>query len=393
MESLKELYKIGPGSSSTYTIAPYKAALLFKEHFKDAVSYDAELYGSISLSGKGYHTDQIITQTFAPKMCKIYFRLHWQHQIENGFIYKAYDERNRVIGEWTILSLGAGSIEILETDFDFQKPVYSYENLSDLLGACRTLNLSLPNLVKTYEPDIEEYLNQVLNTMLHSVKNGLNNTGVLPGLLEVSRLAKTMYLQAESCDDLAIRNRLKVLAYAYGNSEENATGGMVVSAPSCGSSGVMASLMYHYYYDLGYSKYKLIQALMVAGIFGNVVKTNATIMGAVGGCQVEIGTACAMAAAAASYLMDASLNQIEYAALVALEHHLGLTCDTVGEYVIVPCIERNAVAILRALDAALMAEHHTNSSKTPGSFDAVVRKMNYTGHKIKMDLRESLLAE
>ncbi len=390
MESLKELYKIGPGSSSTYTIAPYKAAQLFKERFKDAISYDAELYGSLSLSGKGYHTDQIIISSFAPKMCKIYFRLHWQHQFENGFIYKAYDERNRVIGEWTIFSLGSGSIRILEEELDFQTSVYPFVNLSEFILACRNSNLSLPNLVKSYEPDIEEHLALVLDMMLHSVKNGLNNTGLLPGLLEVSRRAKSMILHAENNDDVAMRNRLKVMAYAFANNEENACNGMVVCAPSCGSSGVMASLIYHYYYDLGFSKQKLIQALMVAGVIGNVVKTNATIIGSIGGCQAEIGTACAMAAAAASYLNDLSLSQIEYAAESALEHHLGLTCDTVGEYVITPCIERNAVAILRALDASMMAEHNGFHKKNLNSFDAVVRKMNYTGQKILMDLRESI---
>ena len=391
MESLKELYKVGPGPSSSHTIAPWKAAMLFKEAFPDAVSFDAELYGSLSLTGKGHFTDQIILQTFAPKMCKVYFRLHWEHLYENGLIYKAYDERNNLIGLWTIFSLGGGSIRVLEKDFDFQRKIYPYDDFESVAKDCKSLKLSLPALIKFYEPDIEPYLETILETMIKTVKRGLDRTGTLPGLLEVNRVAKSLYLQAENQDSETARNRLKVLSYAYANNEENASGGMVVTAPTCGSSGVMAALMYHFYYDLGYSKQKLIQALMAGGMFGNIVKLNATISGAVGGCQAEIGTACSMAAAATAYLHDLSLKQIETAAEIAMEHHLGLTCDPVGGYVIIPCIERNGAAALRALDAAFMAEHLVLIRESKVSFDMVVRTMNYTGKKIVLELRETAL--
>ncbi len=391
MESLKELYKIGPGPSSSHTIAPWKAAMLFKDAFPDAVSFDAELYGSLSLTGKGHFTDQIILQSFAPKMCKVYFRLHWEHLYENGFIYKAYDERNNLIGLWTVFSLGGGSIKVLEKDFDFQRKVYPYDDYESVAKDCKTMHLSLPALIKFYEPDIEPYLEMILETMLKTVKRGLDRTGVLPGLLETSRIAKSLYLQAENQDNETAKNRLKVLSYAYANNEENASGGMVVTAPTCGSSGVMAALMHHFYYDLGYSKQKLVQALMVGGMFGNIVKLNATISGAVGGCQAEIGTACSMAAAATAYLHDLSLKQIETAAEIAMEHHLGLTCDPVGGYVIIPCIERNGAAALRALDAAFMAEHLGIIKEGKISFDMVVRTMNYTGKKIVLELRETAL--
>lgn len=391
MESLKELYKVGPGPSSSHTIAPWKAAMLFKEAFPDAVSYDAELYGSLSLTGKGHFTDQIIMQTFAPKMCKVYFRLNWEHLYENGLIYKAYDERNNLIGLWTVFSLGGGSIKVLERDFDFQRKIYPYDDFEAVAKDCRSMHLSLPALIKFYEPDIEPYLEMILETMLKTIKRGLDKTGTLPGLLEVNRIAKSLYLQAENQEDPTARNRLKILSYAYANNEENASGGMVVTAPTCGSSGVMAALMYHFYYDLGYSKQKLIQALMVGGMFGNIVKLNATISGAVGGCQAEIGTACSMAAAATAYLRDQSLKQIETAAEIAMEHHLGLTCDPVGGYVIIPCIERNGAAALRALDSAFMAEHLGQIKEGKVSFDMVVRTMNYTGKKIVLELRETAL--
>lgn len=391
MESLKELYKIGPGPSSSHTIAPWRAAKLFMTEFPDAVSFDAELYGSLSLTGKGHFTDQIIHQTFAPKMVKVYFRLQWEHPHESGLIYKAYDERNNLIGQWTIFSLGGGSIKILEKDFDFQHKVYPYSDFDEIAAACRANHWSLPQLVKSIEPDIEPYMETILDAMLRAVRNGLDRTGTLPGILDVRRVAKSLRLQAENQDDPTSKNRLKVLAYAYANNEENASGHLIVAAPTCGASGVMAALMNHFYHDLGYSKQKLIQALIVGGVFGNVVKTNATISGAVGGCQAEIGTACSMAAAATAYLNDLNLKQIEYAAEIAMEHHLGLTCDPVGGYVIIPCIERNGAAALRALDSAFMAKHLGMVKDNKVSFDMVVRTMNYTGKKIVLELRETAL--
>ena len=391
MESLKELYKIGPGPSSSHTIAPWRAAKLFMAEFPDAVSFDAELYGSLSLTGKGHFTDQIIHQTFAPKMVKVYFRLNWEHNHESGLIYKAYDERNTLLGQWTVFSLGGGSIKILEKDFDFQKRIYPFADFDAIAAECRIQHYTLPQLVKSIEPDVEAYLETILDAMLKAVKHGLDKTGTLPGILDVRRVAKSLKLQAENQDDLTSKHRLNVLAYAYANNEENASGNLIVAAPTCGASGVMAALMNHFYYDLGYSKQKLIQALMVGGIFGNVVKTNATISGAIGGCQAEIGTACSMAAAATAYLYDLNLKQIEYAAEIAMEHHLGLTCDPVGGYVIIPCIERNGAAALRALDSAFMAKHLGAVKENKVSFDMVVRTMNYTGKKIVLELRETAL--
>lgn len=391
MESLRELYKIGPGPSSSHTLAPWRAAQLFKETFPDAISFDVELYGSISLTGKGHFTDQILVQTFAPKYCRVLFRLNWIHSYEHGMIYKAYDGKNRLMGEWTVFSLGGGSIRVLEADFDFQKPVYHYATMSEMLHDVHTKHGSLVQLVMAHEPDIESHLNDILEAMFHSVKRGLEATGVLPGLLEVPRVAKSLLLQAKSMEREDQQNRLKMVAYAYANNEENASNGLVVTAPTLGASGVMASLMYHLYYDKGISRQKLIHALIVGGMFGNIVKQNATISGAQGGCQAEIGTACSMAAAALAFVEGLPLQAIEYAAEIAMEHHLGLTCDPVGGYVIIPCIERNGAAILRAVDAVLMADT-IGRVKTPRvNFDTIVRTMNYTGQKIALELRETAL--
>lgn len=391
MESLRELYKIGPGPSSSHTVAPWRAALLFKEKYPDAVSFDVELYGSLSLTGKGHFTDQIIVKTFFPKVCKVYFRLNWEHQFDNGLIFKAYDVRNNLLGSWTVFSLGGGSIKVLEEEFDFQKQIYPHQSMNEIMHEVKVHFHGIPEFVSYYEGDIEYYLESMLEGMFKAIRRGINTTGILPGLLEIPRVAKSLYLQACAKDDISIQNRLKLVAYAYANNEENASSGLVVTAPTLGASGVLASLMYHLYTDIGVSKHKLVHALMVAGIFGNVIKENATISGAVGGCQAEIGTACSMAAAALAYINGLSLELIEYAAEIAMEHHLGLTCDPVGGYVIIPCIERNGAAVLRVVDAVLMAETIGKAKPNRVSFDMVVRTMNYTGKKIALELRETSL--
>jgi L-serine dehydratase len=391
MESLKELYKVGPGPSSSHTVAPWRAAILFKEKFPDAVSFDAELYGSLSLTGRGHFTDKIIMDTFKPKLCKVSFKLHWEYDFDNGIRYRAYNLKNEVIGEWNVFSLGGGSIKVVEEEFDFQRNVYPYRNLKEIYAACEAKGIAIPALVKEHEPDIEIYLNKILADMFRAVERGLKTTGMLPGRLNMPRIAKSLKLSAESMDDHAEKQRMRLIAYAYANNEENASCGMVVTAPTLGASGIVAAIMYHFYHDIGVSKNKLVQALMVGGMFGNVIKRNATISGALGGCQAEIGAACAMAAAAVAYLNDFNLKQIEYAAEIAMEHHLGLTCDPVGGYVIIPCIERNGAAVLRAMDAAMMARFIGNIKPNRVSFDMVVHTMNYTGKRIPMELRETSL--
>ncbi len=389
MQSLKELYRIGPGPSSSHTIAPWRAALMFKEKYSEAISFSAELYGSLSLTGRGHMTDTILINSFKPKPCAIHFRLNWEYKYDNGLILKAYDSRASEIGRWTVFSLGGGSIKILEENIDSTKTVYPYQSMEEIVNEAKHLHLSLPQLVMQYEPYIHEHLSDVLTAMFAAVKRGLEASGVMPGQLKVEKIAKSLYLQARASDSVDDEKRLKCVAYAYANSEENASGHMVVTAPTLGASGVMASLMYHLYYDMGISRHKLIEALQVAGLFGNTIKKNATISGAVGGCQAEIGSACSMAAAAYAYVLGLDIDVIAYAAEIAMEHHLGLTCDPVGGYVIIPCIERNGAAVLRAMDAVLMAKSISKFKHNRISFDQVVHTMNYTGQKIAVELRES----
>lgn len=391
MESLKELYKSGPGPSSSHTLAPRRASLLFMERVKQMAYVNVELYGSLSLTGKGHYTDKVIIDTFAPTPCNVEFKLDWEYPFPNGLIIRAFDEQDQLLLEWVVYSIGGGSIMILNEDFDFQRQIYPHRNLEEIMDFCSFNKITLPQFAFTYEPDLPEYLSQILNDMLFAVKRGLEGTGLLPGKLKMPRVAKSMMLQANILESHTQRNRMKLLAYAYANNEENASLGKVVTAPTLGASGVMAALMYHCYNDLGYSRAQLINALAVGGIIGNVVKTNATISGAVGGCQAEIGVACAMAAASMAYLEGGSLKIIEYAAEIGMEHHLGLTCDPVGGYVIIPCIERNGAAVLRAIDAAFMAKTIGAIKPNRVSFDMVIRTMNYTGAKIAMELKETSL--
>ncbi|MBR5004738.1 MAG: L-serine ammonia-lyase, iron-sulfur-dependent, subunit alpha, partial [Erysipelotrichaceae bacterium] len=224
-----------------------------------------------------------------------------------------------------------------------------------------------------------------------SVKRGLNASGVLPGKLGIERCAKNMYLKSKSIEDDHEEFKVRLMSYAYAVSEENASNGEVVTAPTLGACGILAAYMYMMYYDEGVSRRKLINALAVGGLFGNVIKHNATISGAVGGCQAEIGAACCMTAAAAAYLNDLNLKQIEYAAEIAMEHHLGLTCDPVGGYVIIPCIERNAVGVLRAVDAMTLSKYMSKIKENVVNFDTVVRTMKYTGQKLPLELKETSL--
>lgn len=391
MEALRELYKIGPGPSSSHTLAPWRAAQLFMEAYPEALSYDVELYGSLALTGKGHFTDEILIKTFLPKMTRVFFKLGWEYKYDNGLIIKGYDERNTEVGRWTVFSLGGGSIKVLEKDFDFQRKVYPYASLNEIYAECEKFNISLVDLVEHFEPDLRVYLESILEQMLKSVKCGLEASGILPGKLQVPRVAKSLYLQAKNTEHEGNQERLKLVAYAYANNEENASGQRVVTAPTLGASGVMAALMYHLYHDQGISKHKLVSSLMVGGIFGNLIKTNATISGAVGGCQAEIGSACSMAAAAYAYVLGESMDTIAYSAEIAMEHHLGLTCDPVGGYVIIPCIERNGAAVLRSIDAVLMASSLLKTKPSRVSFDQVVKTMQYTGQKMVLELKESSL--
>ncbi len=391
MESLRELYKAGYGPSSSHTLAPMRACELFKKQTKEASSYLVELYGSLALTGKGHFTDHIIIKSLDPVPTQVKFYATWDYAYPHGLKLKALDEYEQVIKEWVVYSLGGGSIEVLNENFDFQKQIYKEKDFNEIVAFCKEHEFSLADYVYHYEPDIKEHLNKMFDAMLSSVRIGLEQEGLLPGTLKLPRVAKNLNIKANTLDSNEKKKRLKLISYAYAANEQNASNEVVVTAPTMGACGVMASFMYYAYNDLGFSRHRLIDAMAVGGVIGNVIKRNATISGAEGGCQAEVGSATSMTAAAKAYLDGHSIKVIETAAEIAMEHHLGLTCDPIGGYVMIPCIERNGNAILRAFDAVFMAENLSLVKDNVVNFDDVVETMNYTGSKLAVELKETSL--
>lgn len=390
MKSLKELYRIGPGPSSSHTLGPQRASKLFKEEYPTAAYYEAELYGSLSLTGKGHLTDFIIMETMKPKTCTVFFKARSDLKHPNTMKLIAFDEKKERLGEWTVYSVGGGAIEIEGRDSGEGAEVYPHQSLREILDYCQQKHMELWEYVDHFDP-LEEYLQEIMQTMLQTVEGGLEKFGELPGSLHLPRVAKDLKQRADDCTDPVDKQKMLLSAYAYSASEENASGNITVTAPTLGSSGILPALVTYFHSDLGYSTACIRNGLKVAGLFGNLIKHNATISGAQGGCQAEIGAAVAMGAAMVAYFKGYHSAQIEYAAEIGIEHHLGLTCDPVGGYVMIPCIERNAVGVLRAMDAAFLAQPLGEFRGHKVSFDMVVNTMNYTGKKIARELRETSL--
>lgn len=390
MKSLKELYRIGPGPSSSHTLGPQRASKLFKGEFPNADHYQCELFGSLSLTGKGHLTDFIIKKTMEPKACEVFFKAKENLKHPNTMVLYAFDENNKELGSRTVYSVGGGAIEIEGIANSEGTDVYPHKDLEEILEYCKVKNIGLADYVDQFE-DIDEYMTEIMFQMCKTVDTGLNTEGELPGKLHLKRIGRSLLEKATQCAIPSEKEKLLLSAYAYSASEENASGGITVTAPTLGSSGILPALIYYFYYDLKFQREAIIKGLKIAGIFGNLIKQNATISGAEGGCQAEVGAACAMAAAMVAYLRGLSDYQIESAAEIGIEHHLGLTCDPVGGYVMIPCIERNAVATLRAMDAAVLAQFISEVKKNKVTFDMVVNTMNYTGKKIPIELRETSL--
>ena len=301
-------------------------------------------------------------------------------------VFSDVDDKNKMV----IYSTGGGAIKVKGQNDIVDKNIYPFNSLKEINDYCLENKIDYVGFTYKFEKDIKEYLLVVVRQMLLEIENGLSKEGFLPGPLGLKRVACSLNKEASKCKKEDIKEKLLLSSYAYAAMEENACGNMVVTAPTLGSCGVLSSILRRYY-DKGFSLDKLADALAVAGLFGNLVKTNATISGAVGGCQAEIGTACSMAAAFASYMEDLPLKAIECAAEIAMEHNLGLTCDPVGGYVQVPCIERNGIGALRSLDCMLYAKYLSHIKDNKVDFDMIVKTMNYTGQKIAMELKETSL--
>ena len=387
MESLKELYRIGYGPSSSHTMGPRYAATEFKKRNPDATSFRVTLYGSLAATGKGHLTDFAINESLKPLPVEIL----WHPEITlpyhpNAMKFEALDNNKNLIRDWTVYSIGGGKI----TDGTPEEPrhlVYDMSKMDEILNYVNERGFAFWEYVEQCEGKaIMDYLKEVWSVMQDAIHRGLEAEGILPGGLNIRRKAAAYYVKTKNFTG-SLKKKTLTFAYALAVSEENATGGKIVTAPTCGSSGVMPSALYRLKESFGFSDKKIIHALATGGLFGNIVKENASISGAKVGCQGEVGTACSMAAAAVCQLLGGTPAQIEYAAEMGLEHHLGLTCDPICGLVQVPCIERNAFAAERALNAA------TYSLLTDGrhfvSFDKIVHTMNQTGHDLPKIYRET----
>ncbi len=396
MDSIKELYKIGYGPSSSHTIGPYKAAEIFKSKNPDAASIRITLYGSLAATGKGHMTDLAIINTIAPIPVEIVWRADIVKDFHtNGIMFEALDASGKVTDDWTVYSVGGGSLGEDPADgynrlaIKNSTPVYRRNSMTEIQEFIEKEGLSFWEYVEYHEDnDIWDYLAGVWEQMQQSVKDGLENDKILPGGLKLRSKAKQYYVRASSYKP-SLQTRALVTSYALAVSEQNARGAKVVTAPTCGSCGVVPAVLFHMKKNHNFSDGDILKALATAGLFGNVVKTNASISGAEAGCQAEIGTACVMAATAVNQLFGGSPQQIECAAEMAMEHNLGLTCDPICGLVQIPCIERNPIAALRALDVSLYAL--LSDGKHIISFDKVVDTMRRTGKDIPSLYKETAL--
>ena len=386
MKSITSVYKIGNGPSSSHTVGPYHAAQTFGERYPDADAYQVTLYGSLAFTGEGHGTAKAIREGL--KGAEILFNTEETDLPHpNTMMFKAFKDGHE-IASTRIFSIGGGSIRIENESSSEDKEVYPQKNFSEILSLCNQEKISILQLIYILEgAPLRDYLKKVWKAMQDSVERGLSTEGILPGGLGIMRKAKYLYEKRcynESAD--VTMNRL-IAAYAYAVSEENAAENLVVTAPTCGSCGVLPSILYYMNHDRGFPEEEILDALAVAGIIGNVIRTNASISGAECGCQAEIGSACSMAAAAVATLYGLNIDQIEYAAEIAMEHNLGLTCDPVNGLVQIPCIERNAVAAMRALSAVNLSRFLYTTRKI--SFDEVVATMYRTGLDLNEKYRET----
>lgn len=390
MESLRELYRIGRGPSSSHTIAPTNAAKLFLKENPSAANYRATLYGSLSKTGKGHMTDIAILDVLGHDKCQIIFSDKAEDELPhpNTMVFEALGQDGEVTASMEVYSVGGGRIVLKGRKAEQMQDVYPLESFEEIHSCCIQNDLRLCEYVYMVEGEsIKEYLHKIWNQMKETIQRGLDAEGILQGGLEVHRKARYLYRQNHIDESPQTKENRLVCAFAYAVSEENADGGIIVTAPTCGASGVLPATLYYMQKSRKVSDDQIVDALATAGLIGNLIKTNASISGAECGCQAEVGSACSMAAAGLGELFGMEIDQIEYAAEVAMEHHLGLTCDPISGLVQIPCIERNAVAAMRAINALSLANFLTHTRKI--SFDMVIKTMYETGCDLFSKYRET----
>ena len=390
MKSIREIYKIGKGPSSSHTMGPERAARLFQSRYPEADRFQVTLYGSLSKTGVGHGTDRVLRDTLGENRTEVIFSqetLRGAHP--NTMDFTAF-RNGQEVGRLRVESIGGGDIRIPgEPEGAEGEEIYIEHSFAEIAYFCKWRYIdTLSSYVELNEgEEIWDFLGTVWQTMKQSIEEGLSRDGVLPGGLNVQRKAKYLYTQIPDDKIPALKEFQHIAAYAYAVAEQNADNGTVVTAPTCGACGVVPAVLKYAQDTKGFTDEEICRALATAGVIGNLTKTNASISGAECGCQAEIGTACSMAAAALAELYGQNLDQVEYAAEVAMEHHLGLTCDPICGLVQIPCIERNAVAAMRAMNACNLSYFLTGSRNI--SYDMVCRAMKETGTHLDHRFRET----
>ena len=389
MKSIREIYKIGKGPSSSHTMGPERAAKLFREENPQADAFQVILYGSLSKTGIGHGTDRVIRETLAPLPTEIIFSDEVIPDSHPNTMDLIALKDGGQIASLRVESIGGGDIRIPGRKDDAQEEVYIEHSFAEIADFCKWRYIhTLSEYVELNEgPEIWDFLMEVWQVMKRSIDEGLAASGVLPGGLNVQRKAKYLYEQTPDAEVPALREFQQIAAFAYAVAEQNADNGTIVTAPTCGACGVLPAVLKYAQVTKGFTDEQICRGLATAGIIGNLTKSNASISGAECGCQAEIGTACSMAAAALAELYKQNLDQVEYAAEVAMEHHLGLTCDPICGLVQIPCIERNAVAAMRAMNACNLSYFLTGSRNI--SYDMVCRAMHETGINLNTRFRET----
>ena len=389
MKSIREIYKIGKGPSSSHTMGPERAAKLFREENPQADAFQVVLYGSLSKTGIGHGTDRVIRETMAPLPTEIIFSDEVIPDSHPNTMDLIALKDGGQIASVRVESIGGGDIRIPGRKDDAQEEVYIEHSFAEIADFCKWRYIhTLSEYVELNEgPEIWDFLMEVWQVMKRSIDEGLAASGVLPGGLNVQRKAKYLYEQTPDAEVPALREFQQIAAFAYAVAEQNADNGTIVTAPTCGACGVLPAVLKYAQVTKGFTDEQICRGLATAGIIGNLTKSNASISGAECGCQAEIGTACSMAAAALAELYKQNLDQVEYAAEVAMEHHLGLTCDPICGLVQIPCIERNAVAAMRAMNACNLSYFLTGSRNI--SYDMVCRAIHETGINLNTRFRET----
>ena len=389
MKSLKELYKIGRGPSSSHTMGPERACKNFLNKYSDSVdNIQVILYGSLAKTGKGHGTDRVIEKTLAPLPCEVVFdfdKTDIPHPNTMEIVgFKCGVEVTRV----KVMSVGGGSI-LYEGEAQVDTPdVYDLHKFSDIADYCKKRYIRLWEYALEKEgPDFLDYMYDVWEQMKNTIYHGLDDEGILPGGLSVKKKARALYHSQHIDESPETREHRMVCSYAFAVGEQNASGEVVVTSPTCGAAGVLPAVLYYQKKKHRFTDRQIVEALITAGIVGNLIKTNASISGAECGCQAEIGSACSMASAALGELFGLDIDKIEYAAEIAMEHHLGLTCDPICGLVQIPCIERNAVSAMRAINAVSLASFLWDSRKI--SLDDVIITMKETGRDLSSRYKET----